>query len=409
MIKTASEQLLDHPLVSFLQEAGLEPVGVYSEGSSRLFGLKKTASGRKTKEKTKEKTKKRESYNIHKYIGPAVGSMASSGLLGATLADKGKRLTGAKRGALAGALGAVVWKGTTLGYSKATGVPYKEVVASAGLRKTAALSLLSGIQVTPSTFDMRPGTRGYLPHERARLPHQSQRQTLRRISRMTQGPQFSGAMSPFNAQVSADRRFMNSFAKVSSAGTPAYQALKKVANPTAAVFNGPNLSQPSALMTSLTPTPGGQRVTSAKPSTGKRGLKKPKKLRAKNTASAVKLSSGLRELLLQKVAETPPAPPALRFDAQTQTVSPATAPSTTTSERTKASLKRSSPKLTDAVVRPIKKKDASTIRVNKVPRVSSLSTKGDSAMQPIVFKGGKNAPSGLKLKPGKVSGGPAVT
>ena len=66
---------------------------------------------------------------VHKYVGPMLGGGASAALLGAALAKKGGRRSAAGKGALAGAAGSLAWKAVTRGYAKATGVPYKEVVA----------------------------------------------------------------------------------------------------------------------------------------------------------------------------------------------------------------------------------------------------------------------------------------
>ena len=264
MIKTASEQLLDHPLVSFLEEAGLEPVGVYSEG----------------------------------------------------------------------------------------------------VEKTAAFTLLSGIQITPNKFDMRAGTRGYLPFERARLPHRDQRVALNRINRMIQGPQFSGTLSPFNAALSQDRRYMNNFMKMSS--VVGGEKLKK-ASSTAQVFDGPNLAAPSTLMQSLGPSQGPLTIKKT------RKPKKVAKLRAQPKATQVKVASGIRAVLLRKLAEAspPPAPEVVRRgEASGAAVKASSPPTKHVLEVTSKNLKKAVPQI--AAVKPIdgtpgKGRKKLTIKVNQKP------------------------------------------
>lgn len=91
--------------------------------------MSKIAS-KKEERKSRKRKKSRKSSVAHKYIGPALGSAVTGGTMGLALSDKGQRLAKAKKGAAAGIAGALLWKAVTRGYSKATGVPYKEVVAS---------------------------------------------------------------------------------------------------------------------------------------------------------------------------------------------------------------------------------------------------------------------------------------
>jgi hypothetical protein len=78
-------------------------------------------------EKTAEDVKETRRAIMHKYVGGTLAQSATGAVMGAALSPN--KIAGAKRGALAGAANAMLWKFLTRGYAKAVGVPYKDIVA----------------------------------------------------------------------------------------------------------------------------------------------------------------------------------------------------------------------------------------------------------------------------------------
>lgn len=96
--------------------------------------------------------KTKPSKNIHKFIGPALGGTVTGATMGAALASKGGRLSGAGKGGLIGGLNSILWKATTIGYSKAVNIPYKEVVASDSTKTEKLKSYGAGVAAAAPIF-----------------------------------------------------------------------------------------------------------------------------------------------------------------------------------------------------------------------------------------------------------------
>ena len=130
----------------------------YKEEIQKIAKMSKErekTTAKKGKKKKKEYDPKSAYGKFNKYFVPALGSAVSGGTMGASLAGKGNRLKGFKRGAGGGVAGSLLWHATTRGYSKGMDIPYKEVVASAKKPKQKSMPYVPPID--PITFLCRRG------------------------------------------------------------------------------------------------------------------------------------------------------------------------------------------------------------------------------------------------------------
>lgn len=100
--------------------------GLEGDGGAKTAMLMKRAGAAIAKADEPKKAKL-----IHKYLGPGIASGAAGASFGALMSPKGGRGVGGAKGLVGGVANAALFKGITLGYAKALGIPYKEVVASA--------------------------------------------------------------------------------------------------------------------------------------------------------------------------------------------------------------------------------------------------------------------------------------
>jgi len=383
MIKTAAEQLLDHPLVSFLEEAGLEFVGMCSGDTEKTAAFSLLSRIQITPNKFDMRPGPR-GYMQHELNRlPHIGQRQ-------TLSSINRMMMGPQFSGSLSPFNAYLRQDRQYmnNFTKMSSPQPDQLRALDQLIQRAKAEAKAG-------------------NPEAAMAYVELRQVRRQVA--------AGKIKVTRRQApSGGEGHMYRFGGPKIEG---HRMLKKTAS-TAGVFDGtavattnPDFAQPSALMSSLAPSTGPitdpQKVITKKPR-----LKKPKKpkfrqvskLRSRTAAHTVKMGFDLRGILLRKLAEDPPAAPPLKLQAYTNSVVAASAPSEITAIRTKVNLKKSTTKVKDTTVVPITAKAPKTITVSKKPRISALSTKGDTAMQPIKLTQSK-APGALKTRPGKMAGG----